>query len=305
MHAKTMFTLFTLIWKLLVSALAFVVGMMVGGMIATTLGMQAPVLPPELDVSRTMVIMFATSPLLVLALYFLNRELAGGWWARSAMLFWLSWIAYSVNNVIEAAIFSSYATAPWFTLVNFLPALLLSAAAVAWLFPAHGSAHSLRAVWQAHFQPRTAGDWTWRFLLAAVVFMPIYYGFGLLVVPFVGDYYLQGAFGLAQPTLPTLLLVLLARSVLFLVAALPILVAWQGTARSLFLRLGFALFVMVGLLYMLAATWMVPQMRVIHSLEILADSLVYAGALVWLLMKPRVERQQPPRSLSQTANPAS
>ncbi|CAN5738515.1 hypothetical protein BH10CHL1_BH10CHL1_19910 [soil metagenome] len=44
--------------------------------------------------------MFTTSPLLVLALYFVGHELAG------------AWIADTLNNVIEAVIFSSFVTAP-------------------------------------------------------------------------------------------------------------------------------------------------------------------------------------------------
>lgn len=51
------------------------------------------------------------------------------------------------------------------------------------------------------------------------------------------------------------------------------------------MRLGFALFVLVGLLYMLAGTWLSPSMRIIHSLDILADSLVHTGILAWLLAK--------------------
>jgi hypothetical protein len=51
----------------------------------------------------------------------------------------------------------------------------------------------------------------------------------------------------------------------------------------LFLRLGFALFVLVGLLYMIAADWMPISVRLPHTLEILADEFAYAGVLVALL----------------------
>ena len=54
--------------------------------------------------------------------------------ARGATLFWLTWIAYSVNNVIEATIFSSYETAPWFSIINFMPAVLFCTIVTAWLF---------------------------------------------------------------------------------------------------------------------------------------------------------------------------
>lgn len=296
----TIKSFFIFLWKLLLSSLTFVVGMMLGGMLATLLTLPAPILPPEIDAGGTMVIMFATSPLLVLALYFVNRALAGGWLMRGAMLAWLAWIAYSVNNVIEAAIFTSFGATPAFTLVNFAPALLLCAFAVAMLFRPHSPQTALGSVWRTYFHSRSPVDWVWRLALAAVVFMPIYYGFGLLVVPLVGDYYLQGSFGLAQPPLGTLLLVLLVRSVLFFLATLPIVVSWQETRFSLVFSLGFALFVMVGLLYMLAAAWIAPEVRFVHSLEILADSFVYAGVLAWLLARrPAVQINTGQAAMSQ------
>jgi hypothetical protein len=148
--------------------------------------------------------------------------------------------------------------------------------------------------WQLYFRQRTRSARVWRLLLAALIFMPIYYLFGLLVAPFVNEYYRQGEFGLALPTLATLLPVLFVRSVLFLMACLPVLVAWRGTNRTRWFSLGFALFVCVGLLNLLAAHWIPPWVRAIHLVEILADSFVYAGALVWLLTHSRTSQQQPP-----------
>jgi len=278
-------SVFVFLGKLILSALAFVVGMMFGGMFASVMGLPAPILPPAMDANTTMQIMFASSPLLVLALYFVGRELAGGWLVRAGVLAMLAWIAYTLNTVIEGIFFSSYVTEPWFNLVSFTPSVLLCAGVTAWLFPSHNRAASFLHAWRTHFQQRPASAWAWRLLVAAVSFMPIYYFFGTLVVPFVGDYYQQGAFGLAVPPLATLLTVLMVRSVLFFVACLPVVVAWQGTKWNLWLSLGFALFVLVGLIYMLAGTWLPPSMRVIHALEILADSFVHAAALVWLLGK--------------------
>jgi len=279
---------FIFLFKLILSALAFVLGMMFGGMLTSLTGLPAPTPPPEMDANTTMQIMFASSPLLVLALYFVGRELSGGWFVRAGVLALLAWIAYTLNTVIEGIFFSSYVTEPWFNLITFTPPVLLCAGVAAWLFPARNHTASFLHAWRTHFQSRRASAWAWRLLVAAVSFMPIYYFFGLLVVPFVGDYYQQGAFGLAVPSLPTLLTVLLLRSVLFFVACLPVIVAWQGAKGQLWWSLGFALFVLVGLIYMLAGTWLPPALRIIHSLEILADSFVHAAALVWLLAKARV-----------------
>lgn len=274
------------LWRVIASSLAFALGMVFGGMAAAAAGLQPPPMPEELDVTGVTTMLLATSPLLVLALYFLNRELAGGWLGRGAILFLISWIAYSVNNVIEAAVFTSYETASLFTLVNFVPALLLCAFTTAWLFHTNANNISVTAAWRAFFQRHAKSSWVWRLLLAAVIFMPIYYLFGLLVVPFVGEYYQQGNAGLTVPPLGTLLAVLFVRSLLFLIACLPVAAAWQGGRASLVWSLGFALFVLVGLLYMLAGSWIAPHIRIVHSLEILADSIVYAWALVWILTWP-------------------
>lgn len=286
-------SVFIFLFKLILSALAFIVGMMLGGMFTGLTGLPAPTPPPEMDANATMLIMFVSSPLLVLALYFVGRELAGGWFVRAGVLALLAWIAYTLNTVIEGIFFSRYVTEPWFNLITFTPPILLCAGVTAWLFPARNRTESFLRAWGTYFQQRTASAWAWRLLVAAVSFMPIYYFFGTLVVPFVGDYYQQGAFGLAVPPLSTLLAVLLLRSVLFFVACLPVVVAWQGTKWNLWLSLGFALFVLVGLIYMLAGTWLPPSMRVIHSLEILADSFVHAAALVWLLGKVAIPQARP------------
>jgi hypothetical protein len=76
---------------------------------------------------------------------------------------------------------------------------------------------------------------------------------------------------------------------LFLLACLPIILTWQKSELALFWRLGLALFFLVGFVIMLYATWLPLYVRIPHTLEILADEFVYAGALVWLLGKRQPE----------------
>jgi hypothetical protein len=73
------------------------------------------------------------------------------------------------------------------------------------------------------------------------------------------------------------------RSALFYCACLPLLVTWQRSRRSLALYLGVALFYFVGLQPLSIANWMPWSLRLPHLLEILADEIVYAWALVALL----------------------
>jgi hypothetical protein len=109
----------------------------------------------------------------------------------------------------------------------------------------------------------------------------------MMVGPFVADAYRAGRFGLVLPGLGQILSVQFVRSVLFLLASLPVLAAWHGSRLRLALALGAAHFVMVGLFGMLQAYWLPAPMRLIHTAEILVDSVTYAAVLVVLLVRPR------------------
>lgn len=271
--------------KLLLCGIAFFVGTMLGGMIASMFGLTLPAPPQGADMSSIQLYMALSAPLLAFALVILARNLAGNFWTRALVLSFFMWIAYTVNTQLEATIVSTYAAGIWFAIVSGLVAALCCGLTVAFLFPPKDSSVSARTAIQNYFARHSGLQWTWRLALAAVVFMPIYFFFGLLVVPFTGEYYQQQMFGLVAPTLETLLPILFTRSLLFLLACLPILVLWQKSDRSLFGRLGLALFFLVGFVIMLYATWFPTYVRLPHTVEILADEFVYAGALVLLLGK--------------------
>lgn len=101
-------------------------------------------------------------------------------------------------------------------------------------------------------------------------------------------------FGLEIPSLDKFLTILFIRSVLFLVACLPVLIAWQSSKLNLLWRLGLALFYLVGFQSLLMATWMPWALRLPHMIEILFDEFVYAGALAWLLgsRKQKLDEKQ-------------
>jgi len=226
--------------------------------------------------------MLLESPLLALVLALLARHLAGGFWARSLMLFFITWICNSVNTQIEAAAFAGMGEGFWFTILTFLVPALFTSMAVAWMFPPVEKVTFVDAV-RSFFNRHSLGGWTWRFALGAVIFMPIYYFFGLLVIPITRAYYEQGMFGLELPSVETVLTVLFIRSVLFFIACLPVLIAWQGSRLNLFWCLGLALFYLVGFQSLLIATWMPWALRLPHMIEILFDEIIYAGALAWLM----------------------
>jgi hypothetical protein len=252
-------------------------------MLATALGLQPPVLPEGMDASSAGLYMILESPLLALVLIGLSRSIAGNFWVRSLMLGTLTWVSNSLNNQIEAAYFGTLRSGFSFTIVTFLVPSFLVAAAVAWLFPPASKPDSFISAVKSFFSRQDAFGWAWRLAFGAVLFMPIYYFFGLLVIPFTKQYYEQGLYGLQIPPLDQLLVILFVRSVFFFLACLPIIIAWQGSRRSLVLCLGLALFYLVGFQALLIANWMPWSLRLPHLLEILADEFVYAWALVFVL----------------------
>jgi hypothetical protein len=274
------------IGKLFLCSLVYILGVIIGGMILTFMGLQPPPMPEGVDGNRAFLILMLESPLLALTLILIARGLGGGLLSRAVILSFFTWAVYTLNTAIETLAFTTTTVeGAIFTTVSFLPPSILCGTAVAWLFPPADKEIGVVKLVKAYFSSRKTGAWIWRLVAAAVVFVPIYLFFGSLVAPLTAQYFQQSAYGLRMPNQEAMLLVLVVRSALFMLACLPIIIMWQQSKWSLFLNLGIALFVQVGFLYMLGAYYMPLTVRVPHTLEILADSFTYAGLLVVLLAK--------------------
>jgi hypothetical protein len=274
------------VWKLSLCAFAFYGGTMLGGMAAAMLGLPAPDMPAGADSMILGQLMLLISLILAGALAILSRNLSGGFVGRWLAISLLVWIAYGVNNVLEGAIFTTMTAASLFTIVLYITASLLCGAAVAWLFPPINKGDDFFMSARNFFARYTIVSWAWRFLAALLAFPLVYLLFGRLIAPWVIPFYEQGLFDLTLPTWSQILPVLVLRSFLFLLACLPVLILLQASPQRMFWVLGLTLFLLVGGLSMLQAYWLPAELRLIHSLEILADELVYAGILVVLFKLP-------------------
>jgi hypothetical protein len=271
--------------KTILGSLAFFGGTVLGGILADSLEMTAPALPAGTDAATLGMYQLLVGLVLAGTLAVVSRRLGGRLLTRWCVLASLSWIAYSLNTYLEAAIFTSYEAASLYTLVMQWVSVVLSSAVVAWLFPPADRGASVGARLRAFIAQFSPAQWAWRLLVALVAFPVVYVVFGSLARPFVIEYYEQQMAGLAAPGWGQIIPTLLLRSLLFLLACLPVLIVWQRSRLGLFITLGSALFILVGGLYMLQSYWYPVTLRVVHSLEILADSFVYAGTLLVLLMK--------------------
>lgn len=276
--------LFISLAKLIFCGLAYSIGLIIGGLVASLLKLPQPPMPAGVDSSSAAISMFMLSPILSLALALIDQGIAGNWLTRTLILSSLTYIAYTLNTSLDASIYvTAYGVISSFLLISAIFPTLFCAGAVALMFPPKEKTQGFATACKAFFSQKNPGQWLWRLLLAGLAFMPVYIAFGLLVNPITGDYYRQHMFGLKAAGWDQILPILFLRSLLFLVASLPVMVAWQKSKRTLLLSLGTALFILVGLIYMLISIWLPWFVRIPHSIEILADSFVYAGILTWLL----------------------
>jgi hypothetical protein len=278
-------TILTYLWKLPLCGLAFYVGIILGGGAATLLGLPVPVVPPGVDPATLSWYLIPISLILALTLSFISRGLSGGFVACWLVLAVLVWIVYALNNYLEASIFSTFSAASQFMLAVFLAASVVGGAAAALLFAPGAPGTNFAANLRAFGEQYSIQGWVWRSLAALAAFPAIYLLFGSLIAPFVIDYYRQQSLGLVLPSWEQMIPMQFLRSLLFLLACLPVLIAWQKSRRGLLLSLGWALFVLVGLLNLMQAIWLPASLRLVHTLEILADSLVYAWVLVMLFRR--------------------
>jgi hypothetical protein len=254
------------LWKVPLCGFLFFIGFIPGGQLAAAMGLSMPEMPIGADPSIVAQYTVLTSLILALGLAGISRGLSCGFLSRWLILFFFTWIAYAV--------------------VLYLPAALLCSAAVAWFFPSIRPNVKFTAKARTFFANRTLGNGAWRLLAAFLAFPITYYFFGRLISPIVLPYYLRGTNELALPAWDRILPVLAVRSLLFLLACLPIVITWNLSSRSLFLSLGLTLFILVGGIALLEAYWLPTVLRLTHGLEIFADEMVYAGALVLLLLGP-------------------
>lgn len=263
-------------FKVLTCGVVFFIGTILGGQFASALGLPLPEMPKGTDPNILAGFLLLISLGIGALLSILAARIIGRWLSRWLILFLFGWIVYSFSTYIEAAIYTTFSSASLYKVVMDLVAFAASSALAATFFPAHPSADARPAL------TASPPSWAARLFLAWAAFPLIYLGFGKLVEPFVIDVYQQGLLEMTAPGWNQIIPAQMFRSLLFLVICLAIIRRWNRSRWDLRLTLAGALFLLVGGFYMLQAYWFPVGFRLAHTLEILADSLVYTACLVAL-----------------------
>lgn len=261
--------------KVVLCVVAYIVGVMLSGMITGALHLPSPGLPPGVTMQQAFVASVFGTSLLVVGLVPLAMGMGGNKVQRGLAIGAVVFIAIAVNTMIEAKVFTSFISVslPVICAHYVLPCLLLSVA-LATLFGSAGKPMGLPAY--------TPMQWGWRILVAWLAFPVIYLIFGMCVAPFVTQAYITGVAGLKLPSMTLILKVQAVRSLLFLASSVPIVLLWAGSRRELLIKFGIAEAMMVGVHGLAFATWFPTILRWAHSIEITFDSFAYVAVLVWL-----------------------
>ena len=258
-------------WRIAAIALSYVAATMFSGAVVAAAKLTMPVLPRSAE-PPSLAYLLAGALCLAACLAPLAHGLAGTTASRWLALALFTYVCTGFNNAIEASFFTTLGGTPAMMLIFLAPCLLAAWLAVA-LIPAADAV--------APVQPLRG--WWWRALLVWLAFPAIYWFFGMLAYPWVRELYERPDMGLRVPAGMVVVGVVLLRSLLFLAVVAPVIARWSRSRRALLVALAAALFVMVGLFGLLQTTWWPVGMRAVHSLEILADSVVYAWVATALL----------------------
>ena len=277
------------LWKIPAIAIAYFIGVMISGAVITAAKMQWPTFPGSASETTNLVLALISSFLMAGCLALLASGIRGSHVVRWIILAVFTYVTFGLNNQIEVAIFTTYGGTVTMLVFFVLPCAFGTTAAGRLFRPEEPDA-SLENV----ITSQPLSTWWWRVVIAWLAFPVIYVFFGMLAAPFVVPVYQAQDFGLTLPGWGTMLPVALGRSALYLAVTAPILMNWSRSRRSLVLSLGFVFFAMMGLIGLLAVTFFPPVLRIVHSIEILGDAIVYAWLLVSLFVpKSRHEINEP------------
>ena len=273
------------VWKSLAIALGYVVGTMIIGVVVDALRLPLPAIASRLDPQEALVSTFVAGIVYGLVMGALSLHLPVPTWQRFTLLFALAYGLNSVLNGLEAVFFSTYVAPDQFiTLLVVGLAQLAPAGLAALLFPPSAVSTRLGALARATLAARSPLAWTWRILAAGVLFVPVYLFFGMLIAPIVVPYYTEAAgTGLVIPGFGVMLPLEVVRGVLFILILFPLVAVFRGSRRRLWLWLGLVIAAFIGWAPLLGGSFLPPTLRLVHGLEITADSFVHAALIAWLL----------------------
>lgn len=173
------------------------------------------------------------------------------------------------------------------TIVGFLLAAVYAIIAVA-LFGSSPKASTLGSRFRECIGARARIGWIWRFIVVASSWLVIYYAFGSIVRPYVLPFYEDPDFPyqLVLPSARIVLVVQFIRGFIYVGSLTPLLVSLRSNLKELIMVMTGFVYIGGGLGIFVIVESFPAFLRVVHGLEIFADSLFFGVMISCLLRKP-------------------
>jgi len=274
------------IGKILLLSIVLASGLVVSRILLLKLNVFIPRLPQQADENTAIFYLLFGSLILASGWYYLSKGIGGSKKERILISSFFLLIGFSIGITIESAIYSNVGSYHLSIILLLLP-MILFAIICSIITETKKLPQTFAQRLLSYFKTWSKKVWLKKTLLAIISFPIIYFIFGIIVSPFVTNYYSKLVGGLQLPDAGTIIGVQLIRSILFLVITIPIIVNWTLTKTKLIITLSIAHFVNVFAYDIYLAIIMPFELVMIHGIEILADSFVYSLILVNILWQKK------------------
>lgn len=257
-------------------------------------GLGKPIIPASMEALAILLIVYV-SQVIVLSYLILHSRWTG--WRLVATVFIVFYGITTFLSNIETVVFLEY-------LVDIIPAeivpkLFLQGAITAALF-------SPLAVWTLRkmksenkapepglrlAMPWTA--WTWKLALIAVLYVVIYFMFGMLVPILAGDAFETYYAGLQLPV--WIFPFQMVRALIWVALALPVIWMMQGYRWHVRLAAALLFSVLMGFQLLLPNEFMPAPIRMAHFVEVVASNFLFGWIVISILLRGQVPAQVAPR----------
>lgn len=283
----SLFNAVALIWRSVVVGLIYVVAYIVTASFGSAIGGISDA--PSVDSTIILLLMFVAGILNSLVMGPISTKLALPRTQRIGILFLLTYMFSSLVNAPEVMLFTTYSFQfQVFILVMYFIVNLILALSISILFPSKEIKTSFTKEVKGYFAKRKGREWLWRFVLASVLFFPIYFFFGFVFSPITGPYYNDPELGLnlVVPewlSFEIMFSVEVVRGLIYALTVVPLLAVIRLPKWRLGLWIGLILAIVGAIAPQLVnVAWPLP-LRLGHGAELVLDSFAQGLMMAWLL----------------------
>jgi len=212
-------------------------------------------------------------------------------WRLVVTIFFVFYGVKTFLSQIETVVFLDYLVD--IVPTEMIPKLFMQGAIIAALFSPlavliHGKIKGIRESQEPNWRlvmPWT--EWVWKLILIAVIYVVIYFSFGMFVfMPLAGEAFQEYYAGLQLPA--WILPFQMARAMIWTALALPVIRMIKGDWRKAGLAVALLFSVLMSAQLLMAGEIMPDRIRMAHFVELLSSGFLFGWIVVWLLNRHHV-----------------